>query len=199
MFKKILCLLLIALMFSITMNFGYSIDSIDAMPFSYYELSGQIQITSPAKNFTYADSDIVLNATLYIGGYEWEHGAHYIPYENISCVYSLDGAEWQNMSLVSITKKDPFQSVGNKRWWNNMWLYYTMLLQNVSEGSHYLKVDVKPDSIFTMSFHDEDEPSVYFNVTKQSSITELNQMPIVESILFIILAISFLIFVKKRN
>lgn len=179
------------------LNFGYCDESSNAVPFSYDELSGQIKITSPVENFTYSDSDIVLNADLYIGGIEWEKGSHYIPYQNISCVYSLDGAEWQNMSLVSVDKGEPFSSLVNNYWYSVMWLNYTVLLQNVSEGSHYLKVDVKPDSIHSRDYSGEDKPLVYFNVIKQSSITELNDMLIIGLVIVTIATILAVIYVKK--
>jgi len=137
----------------------------DGVPFSYDELSSQIIVTAPVRNFTYSESDIVVNVSLHIGGHEYEPNTHYVPYQNIGCVYSLDGSEWQNMTLVSSAKSELFPSLPNKWWYSNMWLNYTATLHNVSEGSHYLRIDVKPDSIRTRDISSsQDQPLVYFNV-----------------------------------
>lgn|SRR5665647_366368 len=101
--KKILFLFLVGFIFSVLpLNFGSCYSPNATIPFNYDELSGQIAITSPIESFTYTDSDIVVNAGLHIGGIESEPNTHYVPYQNISCIYSLDGSEWQNMSFVSV-------------------------------------------------------------------------------------------------
>jgi len=164
--KKILWLLLIGSLFSIfALNFGSCYSPNATVPFSYNELSGQIMVTAPVRNFTYSESDIVVNVSLHIGGHEYEPNTHYVPYQNISCAYSLDDFEWQEMSLVSVGGHEAFCSLVNPYWYSNTWLNYTATLHNVSEGSHYLRIDVKPDSIRTRDISSsQDQPLVYFNV-----------------------------------
>lgn len=193
-------------MFSFLMlNSAYCAKSTDAIPFSFNELAASIDVTSPVENFTYSDSDIVVNASVYIGGHEWEKGSRYIPYQNISCVYSLDGSEWQNMSLVSFKKADPFPSLVNNFWYNTMWLNYSVILHNVSEGSHYLKIDVKPDSIHTREESSEKEnPFVYFTVAQNSNSELLSKNAVffailAISILFGVIAIVAVIIKRKRS
>ncbi len=148
-------------------------------PFGYDELSGQILVTAPVCNFTYSEPDIVANVSLHIGGHEYEPNTHYVPYENISCVYSLDGSEWRNMTLVSSAKSELFPSIPNNFWYSNMWLNYTATLQGVSEGLHCLKIGVKPDSIPTRDLmSSEDQPLVYFNVANQpSTLPAIDPLP----------------------
>ena len=118
-------------------------------PFSYSELSCQAYISSPIKNFTYSDSNITINVWLYIGGTEKEPNTHYIPYENISCLYSLDGAEWQNLTFLSANKSELFPSIPNNYWYSNMRINFTSTLFDVSTGEHELRFSVEPDSIHT--------------------------------------------------
>ena len=97
-------------------------------------------------------------------------GSHYIPYQNISCVYSLDDSEWQNLTLVSASSPLIFPSLVNKYWYVTMWLNYTAVLHNVSDGSHYLKIDVTPDSVRSREEGSEGKPLIYFSVIKQPLI-----------------------------
>lgn len=202
--KKTLWLLLIGSLFLIfTLNFGSCDELSDGIPFSYSEISGQIMVIAPVKNFTYSESDIVVNVSLHIGGHEYERNTHYVPYQNISCVYSLNGFEWQNMTLVSAVKNEQFPSLPNKFWYSNMWVNYTATLHDVSEGSHYLKVDVKPDSIRTSDISSgQDKPLVYFNVISRPS-TQLNSIPISIPIIGLVIGIIFtagsIIYVKKSK
>jgi hypothetical protein len=199
MYKRILCLLLIGFLFSMfTLSFGYCAETSDIVPFSYDELSGQIEVTSPVENYTYPGSDIVVNASLYIGGREYEQGTHYVPYQNISCVYSLDGSEWQNMSFVSAVKTEPFPSPVNKYWYSSMWINYTATLHNVSKGTHYLKVDVHPKSIPTRDIGSSYKPLVHFNViVSNQPSTELNITLIIGLVIVTTVTVGSLIYVKK--
>lgn len=171
--KKILCLLLIGFLFStFIFNFGSCDESNSSVPFSYDELGAEIRVTSPIKNFTYSDSTIVINASLYVDGTEYEPGKHYIPYENISCVYSLDDSDWQNMSLFSVNNGEITSDLVNNYFYNYMLLNYTAILHNVTEGSHCLRIDVHPNNIRSRdSSSGYDKPLVYFYV-KNQLITE---------------------------
>jgi hypothetical protein len=153
-----LCLLLIAFLFIIlTLDCGYCIDSNDPVPFSYDELSCHADIITPAKNLTYLDSDIAVNVSLLVGGTEQQPSTHYIPYQGISCLCSLDGSEWQNMSLVVVDIREPFNSLVNPVWYSTAILNYTTTLHDVSDGMHNLRLDVKPDSIHTSFYIDSDQ------------------------------------------
>lgn len=201
--KKILWLLLTGSLFSMfALNFGFCAESSNVVPFSYDELSGQVEVTSPVKNFNYSESDIVVNAGFYIGGIEYEPNTHYLPYQNISLVYSLDSSEWQNMTLVSAVKCELFPSIPNNFWYSNMWLNYTATLHNVSGGPHYLRIGVRPDSIGIIDiYRSQNEPLVYFNVINQPS-TQRESIPIIGLIIVTILAVTIfaagsLIYIKK--
>ena len=173
--KKILLLFLVGFIFPVlALNFGSCYSPNATIPFNYDELSGQIAITSPIENFTYTDSDIVVNAGLHIGGIESEPNTHYVPYQNISCVYSLDGSDWQNMTLVSVGGHEAFCSLVNPYWYSNTWLNYTATLHNISEGTHFLRLDVKSDSLSPRirSIQSLDKASVNFTISQNSNITE---------------------------
>jgi hypothetical protein len=146
--KKIPCSCLIGFLCSVLLlNFGVCYSPNATIPFSYDELSGQMAISSPIENFTYSDSTIVVNVGLHIGGIEYEPNTRYVPYQNISCVYSLDASEWQNMSLVSVGGHEAFSSMVNPFYYSNTWLNYTSTIHNISNGTHLLQLDVKPDSL----------------------------------------------------
>ena len=115
-------------------DIAYCTVSFSPKPFSYSELSCQVHINSPNKNFTYSTSNITINVWLYIGGTEKESNTHYIPYEDISCLYSLDGAEWQNMTLLSAVKSELFPSIPNNYWYSNMRINFSASLIDVSTG-----------------------------------------------------------------
>jgi hypothetical protein len=149
MHKKIICILLVSLFLNLTLDIAYCTVPISSKPFSYSELSCQAYINSPTKNFTYSASNITINVWLYIGGIEKEPNTHYIPYQDISCLYSLDGAELQNMALLSAIKSELFPSIPNNYWYSNMRINFTATLIDVSRGEHDLHFSVKPDSIHT--------------------------------------------------
>ena len=130
-----------------TLTLGYCSTSNAAVPFSYEDLSSSLAIYSPWKDFTYSDSDIVINASLHIGYHESEPSTHYIPYQNISCVYSLDGSDWKNLSLTSVRIPKPFHSMVNPYWYSTAELGYSATLHNLSEGEHYLQFSIKPDNL----------------------------------------------------
>lgn len=114
----------------------------------------------------------MINASLYVDGLEYEPGTHYIPYDNISCVYSLDDSDWQNMFLFSVEYGEPTSDLVNNYYYNYMWLNYSAVLYNVTEGAHYLRIDVQPNSIRSRdSGSGYDDPLVYFYV-KNQLITE---------------------------
>ena len=204
--KKLFWLLLVGSLFLIfTLNFGSCDELSDGIPFSYNELSSQIMVTAPVENFTYSESDIMVNVSLHIGSHEYEKNMHYVPYQNITCVYSLDDSEWQNMTLVSAVKNEQFPSLPNKFWYSTMWINYTATMHDVSDGSHYLRIDVKPDSIRTGDISNiQDLPLVYFNVIDQPSTelinhpsTDLNSLPIIGLVIGIIFTAGFIIYFKK--
>ena len=85
--KKVLWFFLIGfLLFLFTLNFGSCEGSREGTPFEYYEMSGSINVMAPLEDSTHSASDIVVNVTLRISGYEFGSNTHYFPYQNISCV-----------------------------------------------------------------------------------------------------------------
>ncbi len=189
-----------------TVNF--SIEQPIVEPFDYDELSGSIIVTAPVGNSTYSGSDIVVNASLHIGGHEYEPNTHYVPYQNISCLYSLDESEWQNMTLVSATKSELFPSIPNNFWYSNMWLNYTATLHGVSGGSHYLRIGVVPDSI-PIGYDSSQGSIVYFNVVdngadSRPSTSELGSAQILTGVFVFgtvaaVVAVAAVVYVKKRR
>ena len=167
----------------------------NAVPYSYNELSAQIKIISPKENITYSSPDIVVNVDLYVGGHESEIGSRYVPYQNISCVYSLDGSEWQNTSLVSFSNLDTFPSTVNNFWYTTMWLNYTVVLHNVSEGLHYLNFKVTPNAIHFSSYSYPETTSVHFEV--QTSAIKLNDIRIIGLVIAVFISISSVFYFKK--
>jgi len=111
------------------------------------------------------------------------------------------------MTLVSATKSELFPSIPNNFWYRNMWLNYTATLQGVSEGSHQLRIDVKPDSIRTRSISSSQEkPVVYFNVIGQPSTTAPASdsfLPLANALVVSasagVIAVAAVVYLKKRK
>jgi hypothetical protein len=174
--RKILYSCLIVFLCSVILvNFGVCYSPNATIPFGLDELSGEIAISSPIENLTYTNSAIAANVGLHIGGIEYEPNTHYVPYQNFICVYSLDGSEWQNMSFVSVGGHEAFSSMVNPYWYSNTWLNYTATLYNISNGTHLLRFDVKPDSLSprVRSISSLDKASVNFTISILSNPTEI--------------------------
>ena len=180
---------------------------------SYSELSCQAHINSPTKNFTYSASNITINVWLYIGGTEKEPNTHYIAYQDISCLYSLDGAEWQNMTLLSAVKSELFPSIPNNYWYSNMRINFTATLIDVSRGEHDLRFSVKPDSIHANFIVESDNDYtaipksidyINFTVAQNSNESPTNTQPyeaLPTAIVGVvtIIAVSFLLLCRKHR
>lgn len=180
-------------------NFGCCDDLTNSVPFSFEELTAQIEVNSPIqnKNFTYG-SEVCIDVYVHIGGHEYEKGLHYIPYQNFSCVYSLDNGEWQNLTLISYNESPPFASIVNKWWHRVMDINCTATLQNVTAGPHFLTIAIQPDSILFLNESGSlSKPLVNFYVTDKPS-TELNNALIIGSAFSIAaLIVGALIYLKK--
>jgi hypothetical protein len=178
-----------------TSNFGCAESSVQ-VPFSYDELSAKISVSSPVGNSTYSSSDVDVNISVYIGGTEYVKESHYIPYQNISFIYSLDDSDWQNMTLVSASSPQIFPSLVNNYWYVTMRVNYTTVLHNVTEGSHFLKIDITPNSIPLREEGSEGKPMITFSVINQPLIDWTLIGIIIVVIAVSVIAIS-LIYVKK--
>ena len=186
---------------------------VTSKPFSYSELSCQAHINSPIKNFTYSASNITINVWLYIGGTEKEPNTHYIPYQDISCLYSLDGAEWHNMTVLSAVKSELFPSIPNNYWYSNMRINFTATLIYVSTGEHDLRFSVKPDGIHTRFIVESDKDYTtmpksndYINFTIAQNFNELptntesyEALPLAIVELAAIIAVSFLLLFRRHR
>ena len=175
--EPVLALIIASALLASTLNVVHCTSSGNPTPFSLSEINAGIRITSPISNTTYNETTVILEVTLYLGATEWVPGSHVIPYQEISCVYSLDNGEWKNTLLNSTTKKEPWQSLVNAWWFNQMESKYNVVLQNLSEGLHFIKVAAKPDSLRSNNYYERDlEPSVNFTI-KQSPTPTLSPLP----------------------
>jgi hypothetical protein len=198
--RKILWLLLIANFISIfLLNFGSSYSPNATIPFNMKELSGQIVVDSPVANFNYSTSYIEIKVSLHIGGIEYTPNTHYVPYQNLSCIYKLDDFDWQNMSLASLGGEEAFCSSVNPYWYGNTWLNYSATLQGLSKGAHSVKIDVRPDIIPIRDINSsQDKPLVFFNVINDQS-SEIKNLQITGATIASIIAVASVLFVKKRS
>jgi hypothetical protein len=173
------------------LNFGSCYLASERTPFEYYEMSGSINVTTPLENSTHSNSDIAVNLTLRLGGYEFGSNTHYFPLQSISCVYSLDGSDWQNMTFVSAFEDEQWPSC--LFWYSETWVNYTTTLQDVAEGSHYVTIEVKPDSLRT------NQTLIHFNVISQPSTQLVSPLTVgVIGVIFVVtFAIASGIYVKK--
>ncbi len=201
MLERIRWLLLIGFLLSLSMlSFGYCYSPNATIPFSFKELSGTVYVTSPVENFNYSDSDVVVNVSLHIGGIEYEPNTHYVPYQNMSCIVSLDDAGWREMSLVSVGGLEAFSSVANPFWYSNTWLNYTAALHSVSGGQHYVRIGVKPDGI-PLSYESSQGSLVYFNIINSAQEKPFPWLPVaaVSVIVGAVVAVAAVVYGKKRR
>ena len=98
------------------------------------------------------------------------------------------------MTFVSAVEDERWPS--RLFWYSKTWVNYSATLNDVSEGSHYLKIDVKPDSLRT------NETLIHFNVANQPS-TKLDSTQMVAVIGATIIVITFaavaIVYVKKSK
>ena len=135
------------------LNFGNCYTSTAKVPFNYDELTASVYMNSPIENGTYTVSDIDVKVYIHAGSHESEPGVHYIHYQDISCFYSLDGGDWQNMSLSFVKEHEPFSSLVNENYYHcTVDLNYTATLYNVSEGAHQIRFNVTPLESTYVSF-----------------------------------------------
>jgi hypothetical protein len=108
---------------------------------------------SPIENGTYTVSDIDVKVYMHAGSHESEPGVHYIPYQDICCFCSLDGGDWQNMSLSFVKEHEPLSSLVNENYYHcTVDLNYTATLYNVPDGAHQLRFRVTPLESTYVSF-----------------------------------------------
>jgi len=154
--KKTMLPLFLVLIFPILMlGSGNCYASNATVPFNYDELTASVYMNSPIENGTYTVSDIDVDVYMHAGSHESEPGIHYIPYQDISCLCSLDGGDWQNMSLSFVKEHEPFTSLVNEHYYHcTVDLNYTATLYNVSDGAHQLRFRVTPlDSTYVSFVH----------------------------------------------
>lgn len=180
-----------------TSNFGCAESSVQ-VPFSYDELSAKISVSSPVGNSTYSSSDVDVNVSVYIGGTEYVKESHYIPYQNIRFIYSLDGSEWQNLTFVSASSPLIFPSLVNNYWYVTMRVNYTTVLHNVTEGSHFLKIDITPNSIPLREEGSEGKPLITFSVINQPLIDWTLVGVLVVVIIVSVVVVSLVYFKKVK-
>jgi hypothetical protein len=176
-------------------GFGCCAESNVKVPFSYDELVANISVSSPIENYTYSNSTIEIKADVYIGAHDYMKDSHYIPYQNISCIYSLDGSEWLNMTLISRSQPYIFPSLVNNYWYVTMWFNYTAVLHNVTAGSHVLKIDVAPNDVRSREEGGEGKPVIHFNVNSQP----LTAWALVVIIVITVSVVVVLIYFRKNK
>ena len=204
--KLVFSLFFISAFFVLMMNLVQCTTTpVEVVPFSFSAIDAGIKITSPVSNMTYLESTIQLTVILYLSGTELVPESHKIPYEQISCVYSLDDGEWENASFVSNTKSHVWKSFVNELWYNQMDCTYTAILHDIPDGLHTLRVAVKPAGIRSYNSHDVDdrEATVEFTTSDQSSIVSIimQQPELITILVVIIISIIAIvaIFKKKRR
>ncbi len=196
MLERILWLLLVVCLLSLsTLHLGFCYSQNATIPFSFKELSGTVYVTSPVENF-YSDSNIAVNVSLHIGGIEYEPNTHYVPYQNMSCIVSLDDGEWREMSLVSVGGLEAFSSVVNPFWYSNTWLNYSAALHDVSGGQYFLRIGVKPDGI-PLSYESSQGSLVYFNIINSAQQKPFPWLPV--AAVTVLVAVAAVVYLKKRK
>jgi ABC-type transport system involved in multi-copper enzyme maturation permease subunit len=191
-------LLFVVLTFSfLASGFGNCAESSVKVPFSYDELAANFSVSSPVENYTYSNSTIEIKADVYIGAHDYVKDSHYIPYQNISCIYSLDNSEWQNMTLASTSQPYIFPSLVNNYWYVTMWLNYTAVLHNVTEGQHNLKIDLNPEGIRSIEEGGEGKPLIQFTVNNQPS-TKWFLISVIITVIIVSVVVVFVYFRKNR-
>jgi hypothetical protein len=139
----------------------------------YQDLSTRIRSQSPANNESYAGV-VPLNVTLRFDIHEMYLHSASIPYQNISCVYSLDNNEWMNIPFERVSSSGEFSDPLTHGYIYQIGCTYNTHLQGLSAGEHFINVTVKPNGVLPNDYYSWYNDSAVYFVVKGSSVSVLS-------------------------
>jgi hypothetical protein len=140
-------------------------------PYPISDVYAKTQITSPLDNRSYLGSLVTLNVTVRLCVFACESHPGVIPYQDITCIYSLDGGEWASVPFQFYAWKGVMPSANKGRYYDVVVCFYAVGVMNLSEGGHSIRVAVKPDSL--RSYYRENstlEQSINFMAIEKSPV-----------------------------
>jgi hypothetical protein len=176
--KEAIPLTLILIILSIASN---RVPNSFATEDSFYPLNSvyaMVIIESPIDNGSYLGNLVTLNASVLLSVYANASQPGIIPYQNVSCFYSLDNEQWVSVPFCFTFGKGVMPSVNEGRYYDQITCFYSKDVENLSEAWHQIRVAVKPDILH--SHHGDGntlEGLVNFSVTKQSPVPTQSPEP----------------------
>ncbi len=135
-------LVVVSVVAFITSQFGYA-KAYTFPNFPFEEINVQYKNISPADNACYIRK-VPVNISVRFYAFSRAKNA-LVPYQEISCLYSVDNGEWQNATLHNASAHKYSWYPANRMWEIYVDCYYNATLQSLSNGVHLLEVDFKPD------------------------------------------------------
>jgi hypothetical protein len=126
----------------------------DSIPeFSLQDVAASILVQSPVDNESYIGSVISLNVEIQFSSYTFTRNSGVIPYQNISCIYSLDGGEWKNASFSTVRITGDVKNPVREGYWYTIQCTYNAVVRGMPEGRHNINVTVMPEEVRASDSH----------------------------------------------
>ncbi len=139
---SVICAFLALLMNVIPVSFAAGVQK-----YPLADVYAWVSIVSPVENASYSESLTVLNVSVMLSVYAYTSNPGIIPYQDISCIYSLDGGEWKSIPFQFYSGKGVMPSSNPGRYYDQITCFYNATMEKLSEGKHSIRVEVKPDSL----------------------------------------------------
>jgi len=114
--------------------------------FSFESITASIHIKSPVHDGFYAWSFVSLNISMAFYTHAPALDSGEIPYQEVSCIYSLDDCECKDVPLTSVRHQE-FADLPNGGYWVKAFCIYGGDVSGLSGGQHFISLSVKPDEI----------------------------------------------------
>jgi hypothetical protein len=170
-FKFVPVLIIISALPVVAMRGDWLANASAIQPYPISDVYTKTQITSPLDNGSYFGSLVTLNVTIRLCVFAYESNPGVIPYQDITCIYSLDGGEWKHVPFQFYAWKGVMPSANNGRYYDVIVCFYAVDVTNLAEGGHSIRVAAKPD-ILRSYYHENStlEHSVNFRIIGQSPV-----------------------------
>lgn len=133
-------------------------------PFSFDEINAMIEIQMPGHDGAYVGA-LTFNVSIEFYNNSPTKLSRAVPYQNITCIYSVDNGEWKNASFNALTDSKKCPSLANGGYWYEEFCTYGAVAQGLSEGLHFINVTVTPSEVHSHdSYSLGSDSSLYFTV-----------------------------------
>jgi hypothetical protein len=147
---------------------GSTPNATTAPQHSHGDVYATIEIQTPIYTGANAGS-LALDVTIEYYVYERSTQSVLIPYQNFTCIYSVDNGEWKETFLRANVSQSWCMSLVNGGGWNEVFCSYSAVVQGLSDGLHLINVTVTPSEVWSHDYYSlGTDSSIYFAVHGQS-------------------------------